>query len=71
VVANYENRAFNPNNLDSRIATGGTGGYSLFVSFRNSDVNGAIPQAVATTVLAPPLLHLAYRDLMKKPTPAA
>ncbi|QOV90408.1 S8 family serine peptidase [Humisphaera borealis] len=50
-VANFENRAFSPTNLDDRISTGSTGGYSLFVSFRNGDANGAIPQAVVTTSL--------------------
>lgn len=31
----------------------------------------AVFMAVATTILAPPLLHLAYRDLSEKRTPAA
>jgi subtilisin family serine protease len=50
-VGNYDNRAFAANSLAGRVDTGSTGAYSLYVSFRNGDVNGAIPQAVSTTAL--------------------
>jgi len=50
-VSNYDNRGFAPNHLDSRVTEGETGGYNLYVSFRNGDVNGAIPQAVNTAAL--------------------
>ena len=50
-VANYDNRNFATDSLAGRATTGSTGDYSLFVSFANGDVNGAIPQAVSTTSL--------------------
>ncbi|MDB5294364.1 MAG: hypothetical protein JWO31_347, partial [Phycisphaerales bacterium] len=50
-VGNYPNREFDPAVLTGRVTTGSTGAYSLFVSFKNADVNGAIPQAVTTATL--------------------
>ena len=50
-VCNYENRAFSPTSVSGRVAAGSTGAYSLFVSLRNRDVNGAIPQAVTQAAL--------------------
>jgi subtilisin family serine protease len=50
-VCNFANRNFDPNTLTGRVTSGSTGEYSLFVSLRNRDFNGAIPQAVTTASL--------------------
>ena len=50
-VGNFDNRNFSPTSLGGRVDTGSTGAYRLYVSFGNGDVNGAIPQAVATAEL--------------------
>jgi hypothetical protein len=50
-VCNFANRNFNPGTLTDRVATGSTGEYSLFVSLKSRDFNGAIPQAIAAEAL--------------------
>ena len=45
-VSTYENRAYSTSSTADRVAAGGTGAYTLFITLRNRDQNGAIGQAI-------------------------
>ncbi|WP_428938402.1 S8 family serine peptidase [Fontivita pretiosa] len=49
-VSDAANRNYNPTSLSGRSSAGGGGFYRIFVSFANNDRNGAISQAVETTL---------------------
>jgi len=49
-VSDAANRNYNPTSLSGRSSAGSGGFYRIFVSFANNDRNGAISQAVDTTL---------------------